>query len=266
MAKQQFLITLETLGHHSVSFAQCEKEMAVLLCPIGNEWFSNSSSFYLKKEVLVCCPPLSLSRIWGGGAATGMRGGLQSHDLLLSPHSAPWASRTKLLFKSVTGSCAHSFPCWTTSLILAALQVSRLSLLIMLICVVVRALFLSWSLGPELSEQFPPALRTRTLPSPCPGARCWCSVSVPWAVPGVQLPETILGPTSAWAVPISQFMYFLPSSILNKPLGLTSSFLPFQFSDFTGSGYALAFNDHQQLLSVQKKNYYQPRCAAFEDQ
>ena len=60
--------------------------------------------------------------------------------------------------------------------------------------------------------------------------------------------------------PVSQFMYFLPSEYPDGPLGLTSSFPPFQFSDFTGSGYALAFNDHQQLLSVAKNNYYQPRC------
>ena len=62
VAKRKFLITLETLGHHFVaSFAQCEKKLRSYFVPIGNEWFSNCSSFYLKKEGLVCCPPLSLS-------------------------------------------------------------------------------------------------------------------------------------------------------------------------------------------------------------
>ena len=69
---------------------------------------------------------------------------------------------------------------------------------------------------------------------------------------------------SAWAVHLSHDWHiFCRQSILNKPLGLTASFLPFQFSGFTGSGCALTFNDHQQLLSVDGKNYQQPHCGLW---
>ena len=100
-------------------------------------------------------------------------------------------------------------------------------------------------------------------PCPCPGGSVpplgFCVSALGSARSGASC--LISGPASAWAVHLSHSSCaFCHQSILSKPLGLTSSFLPFQFGDFTGSGYALAFNDHQQLLSVQKNNYYQPHC------
>ena len=72
---------------------------------------------------------LSLCLFGEGGAAIVMKAGLQSHDLVLSSHSAPWSPAELSCFLNqlfLELVLLHSFPCFkTSSLILAALQVSH---------------------------------------------------------------------------------------------------------------------------------------------
>ena len=76
VTKQQFLITLEIPGYHfRASFAQCEKKFL---------------SYFVSRMSLVCSPPISLCVSFFGerGRCHMMKGGMQSHDLVISLLSA----------------------------------------------------------------------------------------------------------------------------------------------------------------------------------